>query len=257
MKNCPFCKNQIADKTIKCPHCNRTLIESNFNATQSAPKNEPKARPEPAKDYKKPSGDIWSWGEVFNKTKKFLPLIGIALLIIIVLTNHSKNKSNNNNTYVPVIPPTPASEVVAPITPPKDPSTYVSLDNGTLLYKNPFYLTGDGELNISNGTSTDSIAKLISNTNNKSVYTVYIRANSNLKIKNIKDGSYQLLFNLGSDWNDLQKAFEVNSSYEKFDEYFDFATTYSNYTIFNVTLNAVTNGTAKTGPVDPQEFGNY
>ncbi len=182
-------------------------------------------------------------------------LIGLAILVaggvIAFGTNHKDTpetptiNSVTTTTQPPIEPPVAHEEV--------------HLDNGTYIKKNSTYLNGRGELNIENGTSKDAVAKLIKN--NTSILSVYITANNTYSIKNISDGSYQLMFVLGTDWNSETKSFNEDTSYEKFDEVFDFSTqkNYDSiyYDTFRVTLNPVLNGTAKTDDVSPTEFNSY
>ncbi|MFH1564603.1 MAG: hypothetical protein ABIC82_02010 [bacterium] len=131
--------------------------------------------------------------------------------------------------------------------------------------KNSYYLNGLGELQIKNETSLDAIAKLVNTTLNKSVFTVYIKANTTYTINKVKDGNYKLFFNLGNDWDTEVKAFSVNSSYEVFEDLFDFTTREyeegdyirTKYSTFEVTLNPVIGGTAETENINVAEFANY
>ena len=97
---------------------------------------------------------------------------------------------------------------------------------------------------------------------NKSVYTVYVKANSVLNVSEISDGKFKLYFNLGNDWNKELIAFNVNSGYEVFEENFEFTTDdsgseYTEYSTFSVTLNPVVGGQARTDSVSAVEFGSY
>ena len=100
---------------------------------------------------------------------------------------------------------------------------------------------------------------------NKSIFTVYIKANSTYEINKVSDGDYKLFFNLGNNWDTKAKAFTVNSSYEVFEDSFDFTTSeyeegdYINtrYATFDVTLNPVVGGQAKTNGINAVDFGKY
>jgi hypothetical protein len=141
-------------------------------------------------------------------------------------------------------------------------STYVpdltpgnSLPTGTVLKKRSAYLQGDGELEISNGTSYDAVAKLIRD--GASVLTVYIKANSTHTMKNISDGTYWLAFAQGTDWNATTQKFNRNAQASAFDETFEFETTATQSAGWEVTLNAVAGGTAQSSDVDPAQFDQY
>ncbi|MDD4289669.1 MAG: hypothetical protein PHH83_00125, partial [Patescibacteria group bacterium] len=201
----------------------------------------------------------------WREFRKYIPLVVLLLLIIFISTQKEGNGTYKKNNEVPVsvIPNStgynidlPLESDDNPIAPLKDPKDYVSLSNGTILSQNSYLLNGSGELKIDNGTSLDAIAKLVNISTNKSILTVYIKANSVYNILNISDGDYKLLFNLGNDWDSRIKAFTVNSSYETFVEPFNFETN-DYYSTFSVTLNPVINGTAHTQDINAQEFGNY
>ena len=120
-------------------------------------------------------------------------------------------------------------------------------------------MSGEGTLEISNGTRYDAVAKLVKG--NIAVYSVYIGANRDYTIEGISDGYYELMFAQGSDWNTVTKQFNKNQSYSTFDEAFDFITTEDDYYYyppgFEVTLNPVVGGTAETSSVNPAEFNAY
>lgn len=141
-------------------------------------------------------------------------------------------------------------------------STYVpdltpgnSLPTGTVLKKRSTYLQGDGELKISNGTSYDAVAKLIRD--GASVLTVYIKANNTYTMKNISDGTYWLAFVQGTDWNAETQKFNRNAHASAFDETFEFETTATQYSGWEVTLNPVAGGTAQSSDVDLTQFDQY
>ena len=130
-----------------------------------------------------------------------------------------------------------------------------SLLTGTVLKKRNAYLQGDGQLQISNGTNYDAIAKLISN--GTSVLTVYIKANSTYTMENITDGIYWLAFAQGTDWNVETQKFNRNVNASAFDETFEFETTATQYSGWEVTLNPVVGGTAQSSNVDLSQFDQY
>lgn len=291
MKICPFCKKEIAAGSEKCPHCNHTLIERSFTSTahskqqNSTAQNAGFYQPHKfnitayinksltsIKNFLCPK-KVQKFGQPWwKKYKGYLPLLISILLIVILNWPRQPTTIKYSGTPVPVIPSeqvtkdtTPPNQPEQAPAPAKDPKTYVSLNNGALLAKNSNYLRGAGKLKIDNGTGSDAIAKLVNLISNKSIYTVYVKSNSVFTIGNISDGNYKLFFNLGNDWDKTLRAFTANSSYEVFEDSFDFVTTktdegdYINtqYTTFNVTLNPVVNGQAKTDNIDPTQFGSY
>src|SRR3989344_1690681 len=130
-----------------------------------------------------------------------------------------------------------------------------SLPTGTVIKKRSTYLQGEGELQISNGTSYDAVAKLIRD--GTSVLTVYIKANSTYTMENISNGTYWLAFAQGTDWNATTKKFNRNAQTSAFDDTFVFETTDTQYSGWEVTLNPVVGGTAQSSDVDPSQFDKY
>lgn len=141
-------------------------------------------------------------------------------------------------------------------------STYVpdltpgnSLPTGTVIKKRSTYLQGEGQLQISNGTSYDAVAKLIRD--GASVLTVYIKANTTYTMENITDGTYWLAFAQGTDWNATTQKFNRNAHASAFDETFEFETTNTRSAGWEVTLNEVAGGTASASDVDLTQFDKY
>lgn len=206
----------------------------------------------------KVSNKIENW----NKSR-FIVVLIITMYVLYLFQDQSTNININENSQP--IPILPNEQTHSPLTTTNNSKNYISLTNGTILSKNSYFLTGSGELQIKNGTTLDAIAKLVSTDTNKSIFTVYIKAKSTYRIEKINDGNYKLFFNLGNDWDTVVKAFKVNSSYEVFEEQFDFATreyiegNYINteYSTFEVTLNPVYGGTAETENIDISEFAKY
>jgi len=262
MKKCPFCKNTIAESNDTCPHCQRVLVERIYSNSTFTPHT--------ANQNSKASINKKYFEQLNNKLKKFklndfkkyIPILALLFLIVFIGLQKEKvsTQTNYNPTPVSVIPNNENTSVKLsdiPAVKAKDPKTYISLSNGTVLSKNSYYLKGLGQLEINNGTSLDAIAKLVNISTNKSIFTVYVKANSVYSINKISDGNYKLLFNLGNDWDKEIKAFAINSSYEVFEESFDFTTSDSYYSTFSVTLNPVVGGQAKTEKINPTEFGSY
>jgi len=256
MKYCPFSKKAIAENSSTCPHCRRVLVETFYSRSAPAPHvadHEAKTGPSEQRiNYLKQIIDrIRPWLRK-RKWGAFWIVVSGALVFLIILTSGSAPSSNN--VPVSVIPNSNENPSAEPA---NVPTSYVSLPNGTILFRNAGYLDGLGKLTIENGTGLDAIAKLVNTKTNKSIFTVYMKANSTYVIRNISDGDYKLFFNLGNNWGADIKAFVVNSSYEVFEEPFVFTTSNTQYITFSVTLNPVSGGTAQTNDVNATEFGSY
>jgi hypothetical protein len=118
---------------------------------------------------------------------------------------------------------------------------------------------GYGELTIKNELSRqDAVAILIPIGSKSPSVAVYIRATDSFTVKGIKDGSYELYFTQGEDWDDQRGRFTKNVARERFEEPLSFETAFvtggRQYTSITVTLYAVPGGTAESEPVPEEEF---
>jgi RNA polymerase subunit RPABC4/transcription elongation factor Spt4 len=265
-KYCPFCKNSIPENTVKCPHCGRVLferIESQQTPASSAVQSAKPSTDKRSDNFLKQLVDKihrWFKREKIRKvyaSSLFWPIV--IVIIVIIITSAAGGGATSNNPPVSALPNNNEGSptIPTPTPPPPAPATYTSLPNGTILSRNTGYLDGLGQLTIGNGTGQDAIAKLVDAATNRSVFTVYVAANSNYTIDKITDGDYKLFFNLGNNWDANVKAFTENSSYSVFEDDFNFATTNTQYQTFSVTLNSVAGGTAQTDDVDASQFGSY
>ncbi len=250
MKKCPFCKNEITVSLTQCPVCKMTLMEkvssirSDSKYTYSSPP--PKSSQQETYSYNPPIKEF-----KISKSQRgwLISIIGSILLTAII--NHDYTPSN------PLPPPLPTSEQTQTTT--KNEFASVLL-NGKVLFSDPSYLNGSGTLTISNGSGSDAVVKLITNSGRK-VYSVYVSTNNKYSIENIDDDIYRVLFSFGDNWDSDQKKFTLNPRAQAFDDTFDFKTTYDGEyiksTIANITLNPVINGNARTNPIGPEEFDKY
>lgn len=176
----------------------------------------------------------------------------LLLIVVLVALGAFSGDSSSSSLPPPVVltNPMPNQSATLPI-----PTNAVSLPTGTVLKRLPSHLQGEGTLEIDNGTNQDAVAKLI--TGGTSVYTVYIKANSNYTIKNISDGIYWLAFTQGTDWDSSTKKFTRNNSFSSFQDTFDFETSSTQYTTYSITLNPVVGGTARTDTVNGDQFSAY
>ncbi len=282
MKKCPFCKNEIKITAEQCPICKRTLIEkvsySKTSSERTYTPPPPKSSAEKARTYYESPKSSYSSNNKFKMPKIngwVISIVGSILLSMVLSGVHGS--SNPLPTPVPEttntdLQPIDINKVPQKITADFKPmkliplphAPYYSLPNGTVLFSDESYLNGSGILTISNGSGSDALVKLITNSGNK-VYHVYVRSNNSYSIQNISDGTYRLAFEFGSNWDTEQEKFLVDPNAESFDDTFIFTTTVSEngnytdreYTRFKITLNPVINGKATTSPLDPSEFDKY
>jgi hypothetical protein len=87
---------------------------------------------------------------------------------------------------------------------------------------------------------------------------VYVRARSSYTAQGVPDGTYQIYFTSGSDWDSAGHVFTRDCGFQKFDTPTSFTTSTSgnmiNYTEDQITLNPVVNGNATTSDVPPGQF---
>ncbi|MEV0188494.1 hypothetical protein AB0I39_08180 [Kitasatospora purpeofusca] len=125
-----------------------------------------------------------------------------------------------------------------------------SLDNGAFVTKGK--LRGEGELNIDNAEGTTDSVVTLSKTG-KAVHSLYVGKGKKASIKGIEDGTYDVFFSDGIDWDPSLKMFTQDCSYTKFDETLAFETG-KTYSIWSITLTAKVGGNAKTSDVDEENF---
>jgi hypothetical protein len=236
---CVFCGKEINSDAKFCKFCGGNLSNSSAKpiadpVATSAPYVPPIQPP------KKP----------FNPLGWIIASVVVVIIIAASSDGATSTSNNSNSTYTNNRVETPPSVPTRPD---------YSLPHGTVFNQSSFYMSGDGELEISNGTNYDAVAKLVIGTTG--VYSVYIGANRTYTIDGIADGFYELLFAQGSDWNTVTKQFNKNQSYSTFEDVFEFETTedsqYYYHPTFEVTLNNVIGGTAETSTINPAEFNSF
>ena len=179
-------------------------------------------------------------------SKFFIILVIVIVIIIIAASNDSdsnyvseNNKNVNTPTYV------------------KPPANIRSLTNGFTIDSVSYYLSGEGELTIDNGTNEDAVIKLVSTRTNKSIITFYVKKNNIFTVTGISDGNYKVIATQGNDWDSYSKEFTLKPSFFEFDGTFDFDTTSSEYTIWELELETSYNGNIDIDTVGKNTFNNY
>jgi hypothetical protein len=159
------------------------------------------------------------------------------------LSGGGNTTNTDSNSSLPQ--PTTSNQVI---------QNYHSLPNGTIIHSLAVDSNALGQLKITNGTDSDALVKLVDKHVNSSIFTVFVKARSAYTITHIQDGTYDLLFNTGNDWSEQNSKFLVDSSYSKFRDDFVYATTDTEYATFEVTLNPVVGGKAKTDDISETQF---
>jgi hypothetical protein len=159
-------------------------------------------------------------------------------------------------------------------TPPGRPSSFVAAataqptgtprpapPNGTVLDLNAAYFGRMGSLSVSNDTGQDALVKLVPNGAAKAAAKFIVTNGAAHKIGGIADGTYWVVFGLGSDWDQQAGQFRATASAKRFDESFQFSTAGTTegwlYTSYEITLHTVPQGTASTNTVATAEFDSF
>ncbi|MER7754033.1 hypothetical protein [Kitasatospora sp. NPDC097643] len=124
-----------------------------------------------------------------------------------------------------------------------------TLENGTLVREGR--LRGEGVFKVDNGGKSDAVVSLA--LNGKSVHSVYVAKGEKASIEGIEDGTYEVFFAGGVDWDSDAKAFTQNCRFTKFQDTLAFETGRT-ATSWSITLQPTLGGNAKTDDVDANNF---
>lgn len=116
--------------------------------------------------------------------------------------------------------------------------------------------TGKGRLKVSNGTGHDAVVKLVRG--GRPIVSIYVVKGSEATVEKINDGSYELFYTSGLDWDDQLRIFTRSCLFERFEEPFEFTTVPVEggieYTIQSIGLQPRIGGNARTTTVPTQSF---
>jgi hypothetical protein len=120
-----------------------------------------------------------------------------------------------------------------------------------------FESKGYGRLSIENGTSSDAVAMLVRKLDGVPYRAIYIRAHQTGLFTRVAEGRYALRFELGQHWLSSRTFCQVLGISE-FLQTLDFDEQYESdgilYSKYQVTLQPVLGGTARTEHIAPSEF---
>jgi hypothetical protein len=109
---------------------------------------------------------------------------------------------------------------------------------------------------VDNGRSEDAVLTLVRGKTKGTSF--YIRKGRKATINGVPDGTYRLYFTGGTDWDRSRRTFTRNCAFKRFEKTVRFSTTRTatsiRYSVWNVTLNAIIGGNARTNDVDPDDF---
>ncbi|MGH3765747.1 MAG: hypothetical protein ACRDS0_29145 [Pseudonocardiaceae bacterium] len=112
--------------------------------------------------------------------------------------------------------------------------------------------TGQGELSIDNGGNHDGVVTLA--VNKSPIYSVYVQQGSKYTVTGIRDGTYEVFFTTGVDWDSQNRNFTRDRSLQRFDDVFSFTTTSAAATSWSITIYPVPDGNANSSLVNPNDF---
>jgi hypothetical protein len=112
---------------------------------------------------------------------------------------------------------------------------------------------GAGRLEIANELDLDGVA-ILSWEGGGLLVAVYILNHDSYALTGIPDGTYELYFTLGEDWNAEQAQFTRRRRLSRFEDLFPFTSTSTTYSVWSVTLHPVAGGTGSTESVPEGQF---
>lgn len=113
--------------------------------------------------------------------------------------------------------------------------------------------SGWGELTVENGLDQDGVV-ILTSMDDETVMSTYIRSDDEYTMDDIPDGLYQVYFCTGSSWDESSAKFTKDVYYRRFEDNFEFETTVTAYTTYEITLHGVVGGQAYTESVNADDF---
>jgi len=137
------------------------------------------------------------------------------------------------------------------------PKVYESLPTGT-----PFCdgsgVMGKGILKIQNGTFEDAAIRLYDVSTKRVVRCLFVKAHDSLRIAGIREGTYDLNYTTGLDWQTEAQVFRWLPTYSRFGRQLVYSEekigNELRYREIEVTLHPVIGGNVQTNPISREEF---
>lgn len=112
--------------------------------------------------------------------------------------------------------------------------------------------SGTGELKVENDSEQDSVVKLVQD--GRPIVSVYVGSGSDATVRNIDDGTYELFYTTGIDWDDQLKTFTRSCAFNRFEATAEFTTTQTQYTTGTIGIQPRAGGNARTTEVPAESF---
>ncbi|MDP9850181.1 hypothetical protein [Streptosporangium lutulentum] len=122
--------------------------------------------------------------------------------------------------------------------------------NGKILYDR--ISGGQGILRVKNGTTKDAVVTLVRG--KTKAISVFVRAKSKATVDDVRDGTYRIYFTSGYRFSTSKGRFARSASYQRFDRQLTFTTSATRTSGWELTLNTVKGGNARTSGVNPKDF---
>jgi hypothetical protein len=115
---------------------------------------------------------------------------------------------------------------------------------------------GRGQLEVDNDAEHDAVVKLVQG--GRPIVSVYVGQGARATVGQINDGSYELFYTSGTDWDNQLKTFTRSCQFERFEQTAEFTTiSVENgikYTVQSIGLKPRIGGNAQTETVPAQSF---
>ena len=151
------------------------------------------------------------------------------------------------------VDPTPGGSFLPAATP----YTHRRLADGALVKRAA--RSGLGQLTVRNNNDQDAVVSLVRGSSDVATMALYVRARSSATTTGVADGTYQVYYTTGADWDGSQHLFTRYCDFEKLNKAIDFTTTpqssgATGYTTEQITLNPVFGGNVTASRVPADKF---
>jgi hypothetical protein len=113
---------------------------------------------------------------------------------------------------------------------------------------------GLGIMKITGSAESDSLIKL--RIKKRGIRNVYVRSDSTVEVNDLPDGRYAIFIAQGIDWDGKSHRFTRQCSFSRLDDTFEFTTTETQYTVWELELLESVLGNSPSSPVNPSDFPN-
>ena len=199
----------------------------------------------------------------------------LAALIVVVVLEHRRadpapsaatssagsQSALNTQSFAPVNATASGGEDIpgrSYVRPWREPEQFRTLPTGTRL--RPDIGSGRGVLTLDDEDGSDAEVKIVSLSSGRAVRDVFIQRGAKLKLRGLEEGSYEVIFATGSDWDAAAKRFTRDRAFFEFGKTLDFKeTTLADaveYSSQEITLYTLPDGTVARQSIPESGFQN-